>query len=113
MSRGLGKIQRMCLEVLTEQGKRLDSIEIAERALGKDVINDSEHASFRRALRKLSAKGLVVDMGRRFRFGRRHWALPEVAKHHFEHIERDFGRSALMEHKARSRFTLERFPDHA
>ena len=103
----------MCLDVLAEQGKLLDSIEVAERALGKDVINDSEHTSFRRALRKLSAKGLVVDMGRHFRSGRRHWALPEVAKDHFEHIESVFGRSALIEHKARSNFTPERFSDHA
>jgi len=113
MSRGLGRIQRMCLDVLTEQGKMLDSIEIAGRALGKEVINDSEHTPFRRALRKLSAKGLVVDMGRRFWSGRRHWALPEVAKHYFERIESVLGRRASMEHKARSHFTPERFPDHA
>lgn len=112
MSRGLGKVQRMCLDVLTEQEKMLDSIEIAGRALDKEAINDSEHVSFRRALRKLADRGLVVDMGRGFRDGRRCWALPDAAKRYFERVESAFGRRAAMEAKARSNFTAERFPEH-
>jgi len=113
MSRGLGKVQRMCMDVLANQEEMLDSIEIAGRALDKKVINDSEHVSFRRALRQLSAKRLVVDMGRGFHDGRRRWALPHAAKRYFDHYERCFGRRPAMEAKARSNFTAERFPDHA
>ena len=63
MSRGFGKIQRMCMDALAKQESMLDSIEVAGKALGKEVINDSEHASFRRALRKLARAGLIVDIG--------------------------------------------------
>jgi len=37
MSRGLGKVQRMCLSVLTEQDKMLDSIEVA----AFDMVDDA------------------------------------------------------------------------
>lgn len=113
MSRGLGKVQRMCLDVLDKQESTLDSIEIAGRALDKCEINDSEHVSFRRALRKLADRGLVVDMGRGFRDGRRHWALPDVARRYFERVEVAFGRRAAMEAKAKTNFTADHFPDDA
>lgn len=80
MSRGFGKVQKTCLRVLREQDYPEDSITIASLALGKDSITTSEHSSYRRALRKLARAGLVVDMGRNWRRGRRHWALPEVAE---------------------------------
>jgi len=113
MSRGLGKVQRMCLSVLGSHGSHLDSIEIAGRALDKEVINDSEHVSFRRALRTLAERGRVVDLGRGFHDGRRRWALPEAAKRYFEDYERFFGRRQAMRARLASRFTADRFPDHA
>ena len=113
MSRGLGKVQRLCLDVLEERAKLLDSIEIAGRALGKYEISDSEHVSFRRALRKLAARGLVVDMGRGFRDGRRCWALPDVARRYFERVEAAFGRRVAREVKANTSFTDGSPPDEA
>lgn len=92
MSRGLGKVQRMCLSVLAQEPEPMDSITVAARAMGKDVINDSEHVSFRRALRKLARAGKVVDIGRAFHNKRRHWALPDAAKRYIEEYERFFGR---------------------
>jgi hypothetical protein len=113
MSRGLGKVQQTCRDVLADEGALLDSIEIAGRALHKEVINDSEHASFRRALRKLADCRMVVDMGRGFRHGRRCWALPDAAKRYFDDDERCFGKQAATKARARAKFTAERFPDHA
>jgi len=113
MSRGLGKVQRMCLDVLTQDGKMLDSIEITGRALDKYEINDSEHVSFRRALRKLADRGLVVDMGRSFHDRRRRWALPDVAKRYFERVELVFGKQMAAKEIARSSFRADRFPDDA
>lgn len=91
----------------------LDSIEITGRALDKYEINDSEHVSFRRALRKLADRGLVVDMGRSFHDRRRRWAMPDVAKRYFERVELVFGKQMAAEAKAKSSFTADRFPDDA
>jgi len=113
MSRGLGKVQRMCLEVLAGQREEIDSIVIAAKALGKDEISDSEHVSFRRALRQLARAGKVVDMGRAYHNRRRYWALPEIAKRSFDLTERCLGREAAMQAKARAKFTAERFPEYA
>ena len=113
MSRGLGKVQRMCLDVLKGSGKMLDSIEIAGRALDKREINHSEHASFRRALRKLADMGLIVNMTRHWHNNRRWWAMPEVAKRIFDREAKVFGRQAADERKAESRFTKDRYPGHA
>lgn len=92
MSRGLGKVQRMCVNVLAQDSEPRDSISIAATALDKDMINESEHVSFRRALRKLARAGKVVDLGRSFHNKRRHWALPDAAKRYNEEYERFFGR---------------------
>ena len=91
MSRGHGRIQRQCMDVIAQAGDSLDSIEIAGRALRKNRINESEHVSFRRALRKLCDEGLIVDLGRAWRRGRRHWALPEVAIAYCERLGNTFG----------------------
>ena len=98
MSRGLGKVQRMCLSVLAQEPEPMDSITIAAKAMGHDVINDSEHVSFRRALRKLARAGKVVDIGRAFHDRRRRWALPDAAKRYFEEYERFFGRKSSVLH---------------
>ena len=113
MSRGLGKIQRLCLKVLSESDHTLDSISIAGMALGKKVVSDSEIVSFRRALRKLASLGLVVNMGRGYRWSRRHWALPHVAQSYFKRLEAALGRRAAEKRKAECNFTKENFPDHA
>lgn len=113
MSRGLGKVQQLCLSALAEQGGMLDSIEIIGRALHKEVINDTEHASFRRALRKLAQRGKVVDMGRGFHDGRRRWALPDAAKRYFDDCERCFGKQAAVRARAQANFTAQRYPEHA
>ncbi len=111
MSRGLGKIQQMCLSVLTEQDKLLDSITVAAKAVNRNEITDSEHVSFRRALRKLNAMGQVVDMGRYFRDGRRRWATPQVAKRYFDRIEIHMGRQMADSRRRESRFTPARYPE--
>lgn len=78
MSKGLGPVERKCLEVLRADDD-LDSITIAARAVGRSIITDSEATSYRRALRALARKKLVVDLGRTRRYGRRAWATPEGA----------------------------------
>ena len=111
MSRGLGKVQRMCLTVLTEQDRLLDSIAVAAEALHRNLITEVEHVSFRRALNKLKAQGKVVDMGRGFRHGRRCWAIPRVAKRYFDHKEKIFGKRFVDQDRRKSRFLPEYYPD--
>jgi len=101
----------MCLSVLTEQDKMLDSIEVAAIAVGRNGITESEHVSFRRALNKLKAQGMVVDMGRGFRDGRRNWAIPTVAKRYFDHKEKIFGKRFVDQDRRKSRFLPEYYPD--
>ena len=90
MSRGLGKIQRDCLEVFKlNDGELLDSIQVAIGVVCRDTITDSELASVRRALRKLAKAGLVVDMARRgWASNTRHWALPETAAEWYRTISK-------------------------
>ncbi len=102
MSRGLGKVQRMCMNVLAQEPEPMDSIAIAARALGKDQINENEHVSFRRALRKLARAGKVVNLGRSFHNNRRHWALPEGADRYFDDLARCFGPQAAAQAKAKA-----------
>ena len=92
MSKGLGQVQRSVLAVfVAAPSERLDSIEIAGRALGKYEINDSEASSYRRALRKLAEAGAIVDMGRNWRNGRRRYALPEGAEQYRRRVRETFG----------------------
>ena len=60
--------------------KHLDSIEIAGRALGEMTVTESEISSFRRGLRGLVRRALLADLGRHWRWGRRHFALPAKAE---------------------------------
>ena len=110
MSRGLGKIQRLCLAVLKDGGK-LDSIEIVARALDKRIITESEHVSFRRALRSLKAKGLVVDMTRHWCDNRRRWALPEQAWEYYMRVAKTFGTAEMKKEMQKGGFTQENYPD--
>jgi hypothetical protein len=80
MSRGIGRIQRLCLQVLADHGGMLDSINIAGKAMAKEVVQRAEVESFRRALRQLTAQGHVVDMSRHFHDNRKRWALPDQAE---------------------------------
>ncbi len=85
-------MQRSVLTVFeAAPNELLDSIEIAGRALGKYEIDDSEASSYRRALRKLAEAGAIVDMGRNWHNGRRHYALPEKAKRYRRRVRETFG----------------------
>ncbi len=92
MSKGLGQVQRSVLAVFeAAPNELLDSIEIAGRALGKYEIDDSEASSYRRALRKLAEAGAIVDMGRNWHDGRRHYALPKEAERYERRVRETFG----------------------
>ncbi len=92
MSKGPGQVQRSVLAVFeAAPNELLDSIEIAGRALGKYTIDDSEASSYRRALRNLAEAGAIVDMGRNWHDGRRHYALPEKAKRYRRRVRETFG----------------------
>ncbi|MCL2645592.1 MAG: hypothetical protein FWD61_01140 [Phycisphaerales bacterium] len=109
----MGKVQQLCLEVLAKQSKEIDSIAIVGVALQKNEITESEHVSFRRALRQLERAGKIVDLGRSFHNRRRRWAMPEVAKRYFIDYGQFLGKEKEMKAKAKANFTAERFPGYA
>jgi hypothetical protein len=83
MSRGLGKLQRDLLEILEVNTGEIDTLTLAALAyqaepgvttLYRDRITDAHHAAVRRALRNLHKRGLVVELGRRYRCNCCHWA---------------------------------------
>jgi hypothetical protein len=82
MSRGLGKLQRDLLAILEENDKSIDTITLTalayqdnpEAVVYEDRVTDAQHATVRRALRNLHKRGLVVDLTRHTRDGRRYWA---------------------------------------
>lgn len=84
MSRGLGIIERRALTVLHDREQAAvnsaSALDIAGQAEGLTAVPESTYRSYARALRSLVAKGLAADMGRGFRFGRRRYALPQVAE---------------------------------
>lgn len=94
MSRGIGKVQQLCLQVLrdAEGDGLLDSIEIAGKALDKMQISPAEHSSFRRALRQLCEQGLVVDLARAWHNGRRRWIAKERAAEYLAEHLRSWGK---------------------
>ncbi len=80
MSKGPGKVQRSILAAFdATPDDLLSCTEIARRALGKRVLAESEASSYCRALRKLADAGIIVDMGRKWRGGRRYYMLHAVA----------------------------------
>ncbi len=92
MSKGPGQVQRSVLAVFeAPPNEMLDSIEIAGRALGKYEIDESEASSYRRALRNLAEAGAIVDMGRNWHDGRRHYALPKEAERYERRVQETFG----------------------
>ena len=83
MGRGPGRVERSIMPVFeAAPDEIIDTVEIAGRALGKQTISESEASSYRRALRRLAARRDLVDMGRRWRDGRRRYALPQRAQQH-------------------------------
>ena len=96
MSHGLGVIQRGCLEVLAlNKSDILDRIVITGLVVGRETITEAEHVSVRRVLRNLAKAGLVIDLGRGFRQGRRHWALPEAAAAYYRRMLRFRGERGI------------------
>lgn len=98
MSRGLGQVQKKCLEALARkvpgdsddlvrQGV-FETIMIACSVFGQDVISQAQYASVRRALGALARKGLVKNLGRHWHNNRGRWALPEAAKIFWEREKR-------------------------
>ena len=96
MSKGYGKLQRSIIEVFKAEPDRLmDSITIGARAFGVNPIDRAQASSVRRALRKLVDAGELVDMGRSFQHGRRHFALPDKAAAYYKRVVDTFGPEAL------------------
>lgn len=93
MSRGAGALMRALREVLARVGMA-DSITLAGEVYGRQTVTPSEAVSVRRALRSLERRGEVVDLGRRWRCGRRMWATPARAAEHRERVRRTFGPGA-------------------
>jgi hypothetical protein len=87
MSRGLGKLQRDLLETLEQNTSEIDTLTLAAlvyqansgvTTLYRHLITDAQHAAVRRALRNLHKRGLVVELGRRYRNNCCHWATLKV-----------------------------------
>ena len=91
MSKGLGKIQRSVLEIFElNPDKSIDSISMTGLVFDKTEVSDSELVSVRRALRSLVKAGHLVDMGRGFRQGRRHYATPEYFEQYKKRLKSTF-----------------------
>ena len=104
MSRGLGQIQKKCLEALAtkdqisegqlceglEKEGVFDTITVAWLVNGLCQVSESHYASVRRALTSLARKGLVKNMGRSFHDNIGRWALPEAAKAYLEKSARQW-----------------------
>jgi hypothetical protein len=88
--------------LLEQQDGTLPSIEIAGMVFETYEVSDAQDVAVRRALRKLRDAGRIVDLGRGFRMGRRHWATPERAERYFKAIDRAFGASAEREARAKA-----------
>lgn len=86
-----GRIQRSCVQTLSDANEYLDSIEIAGRVFDKMQITEAEHVSVRRALRLLCERKLLIDMGRGWRDGRKRWATPDVAQAYYARVRAAFG----------------------
>lgn len=97
MSRGPGIVERSILRVFgSDPDAILDSMEIAGRALGKRGITEAEASSYRRALRRLARRGTIADLGRGWRSGRRHYALPACAERYRERVRQTLGEEPRM-----------------
>src|SRR5690349_21327013 len=69
----MGKIQIKVLAVLQHEPVSLDAIEIASLVYGSNPVSTAAHSAVRRALGKLSGKGLVRGGSRHHHDGRRRW----------------------------------------
>ena len=86
MSRGAGKLQRRLLAILEEDEDLIDTYELTARAFdyeadadGQITLNEVHLVSVRRALSGLVRTGKLLDLGRHWRGGRKHWANERVA----------------------------------
>jgi len=78
MSKGLGKIQRALLEMLSDEPRSerelaCDIYKIEPDANGRYVCSDAQYVAVRRALRRLKQLGYVDDMWTGVGVPRRGW----------------------------------------
>jgi hypothetical protein len=95
MSRGLGRVERGCWDII-QRNEYLPTSEIAalvfelfgtedgEECFFPDKVNKAQASATRRALRSLARKGLIVPLSRRYQDGERRWATVEAAKKYLE-----------------------------
>jgi hypothetical protein len=101
MSRGLGKVQRSVMDVLS-RGGGLTSFDLAAQVYGAITLPDgrcsvsnAQRAAVRRALSSLQRRGLAFQCGRTHQ-GRAVWMTREQAEHHAESMPAILGtRSAV------------------
>jgi hypothetical protein len=98
-SRGHGAVQRRLLDILAQQDRLIDTIELTVLVFnvqpndaGQHLVNASQLASVRRALGKLAKEGKAIDCGRNWRSERRRWASPSRARAYYDSVKNTFGR---------------------
>ena len=99
MSRGPGIIQRRILDILAEQDRLIDTIELAALVFdiqpneaGQYLISEGRVVSVRCALGKFAKEGKAIDCGRNWRSERRCWASPSAAQAYYDRVKSTFGR---------------------
>src|ERR671932_1013940 len=116
MSRGLGKVQRSVMDVLS-RGGGLTSFDLAAqvyrvpvRADGRWSVSNAQRAAVRRALSSLQRRGLTFQCGRN-RQGRAAWMTREQAERYAESMPAVLGtRSSVRRARlARARYS----PSHS
>ena len=98
MSGGHGAVQRRLLDILTQQDRLIDTIELTALVFnvqpndaGQHLVNKSQLASVRRSLGKLAREGEAIDCGRNWRSERRLWASPSAAKAYYDSVKNIWG----------------------
>ena len=91
MSRGLGKVQRSVMDLLS-RGGGLTSFDLAAQVYGvvtlpdgRCPVSNAQRAAVRRALASLQRRGLTFQCGRT-RQARAMWMTREQAEQHVRHI---------------------------
>lgn len=100
MHQGQGAVQRRLIAILEENGKLLDTFELAAGAYrvepdaaGQISLSAAQLVSVRRALRGLVNQGAIADLGRHWHNGRQRWASLPAAKQYRQRTRKAFGGS--------------------